>query len=1034
MLHFTAVKLPGNNRIEVDLGPAGSDTDTFTSADGTSFWTRPINTKALAAAPVVVRYITNGASTGQAQIDLLGIGQRHDGTQPPYPDKPNGNSDCDPFFTGPYIEPVYDFYWTCTQNYFWENPACISDQNDVRSRVARSVGMIVTPESNTPYYTGLRSGVAGDPDPALLGTLTISTCSVTLIDTDVVLFAGHCYDTTADALASSVIFNYEADCSDNQISNNPPKFYKVKEEIKHTYDPQSPSLGDWAILRLAEAPVGIAPIQLRADIPAINELVFGVHHPNGAVKKVSYPHPNFAVVTASSETLIQVPTNFHVSGGSSGSGLFDTAGRLLGVLSYGPKCGPIGYYPSKAIQGHLAPEPPKPETRDVMIVFDRSGSMVELDTTKRSKIEVARDAVSLFVQLIRPSTGNRVGLVSFSTTASNPIDFPLTNVDIGVKQNLIGLAPFSGGQVGKLTPNGMTSIGDGLQKALDHLPVCVQSCNPQAILLMTDGMENTAPLIRNGQPPDSAFRDIEVHAVGFGTPANLDSSLLTTFAAKHTGQYTGVETGVKLMKFFSHAFGNIFETGVLLDPEFDLPSNFDIAPPLEFDVCHEDAITVAVGWDNIQGTLLANLTLPSGIVIGSRSANIESADGRSWTFLRVPLPYNGEKTGQWNLTVYRPAPPPIPVIPRFLSSFIKRQISPPPALHYFVNVIPTGGPILSKAFDNTTYYTGDSINPMIFFHYADGSWPGEAEIELTISHPNASAGNILSKSGLQAAVSTSGDVIPSRQATLGNLGTTFTQIEESFFLSNDPASAGGYFEETGLFGKILNDTLITEGDYLFHFAASTSEGGCLTTRELLWTVHVDIGVDPSKTTVTVTITGTDGNGNSIGVIIITPQDPYGNLLGPGRGDGITWTGSPGTTIIGPVVDNGNGSYTIPISYNPGSSSGTPPGVIVQQPGRGPVTITGPKPVCPICIADPGRNKCGITTSCSNTPFGTMCSCRPGYKTKAGNGDTSTHWRLKWPVAGHEHRVYVKPGEVCDTLCNEWYLGPLSCQEVGISVC
>lgn len=64
----------------------------------------------------------------------------------------------------------------------------------------------------------------------------------------------------------------------------------------------------------------------------------------------------------------------------------------------------------------------------------------------------------------------------------------------------------------------------------------------------------------------------------------------------------------------------------------------------------------------------------------------------------------------------------------------------------------------------------------------------------------------------------------------------------------------------------------------------------------------------------------------------------------------------------------------------------------------------------------------------------MCSCQPGYKTKAGNGDASTHWRLKWPVTGHKHRVYVRPGEVCDALCDEWYLGPLSCQEVGVSAC
>src|SRR5256885_13462589 len=119
---------------------------------------------------------------------------------------------------------------------------------------------------------------------------------------------------------------------------------------------------------------------------------------------------------------------------------------------------------------NIAPVPPTPITRDVMIVFDHSGSMSQQDSTHRTKFEVARDAVSLFVQLIRSGVGNRVGLVSFSTQASSPVDFALTNVDDTSKQTLIGAAPYAGGKVGALVPNGATSIGDGLEKARLQLP------------------------------------------------------------------------------------------------------------------------------------------------------------------------------------------------------------------------------------------------------------------------------------------------------------------------------------------------------------------------------------------------------------------------------------------------------------------------------------------------------------------------------------------------------------------------------------
>lgn len=90
--------------------------------------------------------------------------------------------------------------------------------------------------------------------------------------------------------------------------------------------------------------------------------------------------------------------------------------------------------------------------------------------------------------------------------------------------------------------------------------------------------------------------------------------------------------------------------------------------------------------------------------------------------------------------------------------------------------------------------------------------------------------------------------------------------------------------------------------------------------------------------------------------------------------------------------------------------------------------------CEKCDPNPGANKCHITTSCSPTPYGTQCACRPGYKANGADNDTKLHWRLKWSIAGHEHRVYVKPGTVCDTLCKEYYLGPNSCQEITETTC
>ncbi|KAF8453751.1 hypothetical protein BDZ91DRAFT_768147 [Kalaharituber pfeilii] len=90
--------------------------------------------------------------------------------------------------------------------------------------------------------------------------------------------------------------------------------------------------------------------------------------------------------------------------------------------------------------------------------------------------------------------------------------------------------------------------------------------------------------------------------------------------------------------------------------------------------------------------------------------------------------------------------------------------------------------------------------------------------------------------------------------------------------------------------------------------------------------------------------------------------------------------------------------------------------------------------CTRCSPHPGENKCHITTSCSSTPYGTMCVCRPGFKAAGAPGDTSLHWRLKWNKPGHEHRVYVRPGEPCNEKCDKWYLGADGCAEITETEC
>lgn len=898
MLHFQNLDFEPGDTLQVNLG---YDIDEFTAADGPAFWTRPINIYAFPGG-VEITYIAAGPATGSVQMDRFGRGERMTG-QAGHP----SFSNCDPFYEPPaYLEPTYDPFWYCVAEPNWENIARVTSATDIRAQVARSVGMIITVEGNH-----------------------ISTCSVTLVDSDKILTAGHCH-TPEEALSSSVIFNYQTDEDGNRPVPYEPHFYKVKEVLAHR---NSNASFDYSLLQLAEAPAGIPSVQMRHDLPVPPEEVFGVHHPNGAVKKLSIPHASgFTTVTGNTSVegsgdVVNVGLEFDVSGGSSGSGLFDTAGRIVGVLSRGNPCGvggfqtsDLAYCPTKNIIEDTFPAPPPPVERDVMLVFDRSGSMSMDDGTGRTKLDAARDAVSLFVQLVRAATGNRLGLVSFSTTASSPVDFAIADVTNTNKNALIGPPPFTTGELDDLVASGFTSIGDGLEAARDQFPAAVT--NPRAILLMTDGLQNTEPLI-------SAVTDLEgitIHAIGFGTESSLDGPLLNTFATAHDGMYTRAGGALELEKFFSSAFGNIFEAGILFDPEFNLPAD-QPGEPIFFNVCGEETITAVAGWDRTDAGLFLEFTSPGGATIAGATAGVETSSGRTWTFLRLPLPFGGERDGEWSVRVTRPRggdefPPPTP------------------ALRYFVNVIPKGGPILSRFVDRKRYYTGDPITPKVIVRQENGGWPENLNVTLTTTRPDTGVGNVLSTSGLGPATTIDGDTIPPRQATLQAIETSTgapvaQYVSITFQLSDAALDTGGMFEGGGTFGKAFSDLLTVEGNYTFHAKTSYGED-CAGSRELAWTIHVDVGIDPGNTTVSTTPLDPGADGGPCVRMTFTPRDKYGNALGPGRADGFKVEPRPGSKPSGPLVDLGNGSYQIDVCSDPDSLE--PPGIVIVQPERPPVTI------------------------------------------------------------------------------------------------
>lgn len=903
VLHFHNASFPANNRLEVDLG---YDTDVFNAASGTNFWTRPINLKNVPGGLVPIRYITDGAPGGGVQLFEYGRGERSGKDPDPQYAAPIWNclTNCDPFFMiAPYLEPDYAKYWFCNDPPNWENIRLVPE-DDIRRQIAPSVGMIVS----------------------LHGT-HISTCTGTLVGPDLFMTAGHCLtDVAAEVASASVTFDYETDSAGDEPDPYNARFHKVAALVARRYGFFNGISYDYTLLRLKAPPggIGVPHVQMRHDIPAAGERVFGIHHPNGAVKKLTIPHPGLTTVISSTPTSIRV--NMDCSGGSSGSGLFDEAGRVVGILAASEKCF-LGYFPTASMIGDVTtPLPDPPITRDVMLVIDRSGSMASPGTSGRTKIAEARDAASLFVQLVRADAGNRVGMVSFSTTASAPVDFALADLTAANKTALVGAAPYSTGSIGLLTPGGTTSIGAGIDAARMQL---APGLNPRTILLLTDGLQNTPPTIDMAA---GMLGEISVDAIGYGTDANLNGDILSALALAHDGTYVRADTSLQLEKFFAQAFGNIFASGLLTDPEFVLPKDQREAKPFPFSVCGEETITAVVGWDRPDSRLHIQLRTPSGVVLHEDMPGIESATGITWTFLRVPLPYGPDRDGTWHAEVAR-----------VVGAGTTSQSTP--ELRYFINVIAGGGPSLRIAASRRRYYTGDAINPTVRLTYPDGSFPHDARVHVIARSPDTSVGNVLTKSGLRRPVEIEGDTIGARQATLTALeqesgrpvvGYSATRHE----LFDGPGHRQGPMEAGGIFGTNIDDLLKNEGDYTFHFRAEYGEG-CTATRELFWTAHVGIGISGSHTDVLTDHTGVRGR-LTVGTLTITPRDAFGNHLGPGRSDAFEINGGTGTTLDGSMVDNGDGTYTAPVAWDPVTG---PPSLVITQPDRPPV-VAAPSAAAP----------------------------------------------------------------------------------------
>lgn len=161
---------------------------------------------------------------------------------------------------------------------------------------------------------------------------------------------------------------------------------------------------------------------------------------------------------------------------------------------------------------------------DVILALDRSGSMASESKDPPQPFTRVRDATASFVDFL--TARDQVGMVSFSTTASNPIDVPLMSDLLRVKSR-IEMTKMGTGETQ------YTNTADALLRAGTELETLrAREEAKKIIVLLTDGeaLEPNRPL-RDGDPEypkryaietaDALRRaDIALYTIGLGVNAN----------------------------------------------------------------------------------------------------------------------------------------------------------------------------------------------------------------------------------------------------------------------------------------------------------------------------------------------------------------------------------------------------------------------------------------------------------------------------------------------------------------------------------
>lgn len=265
---------------------------------------------------------------------------------------------------------------------------------------------------------------------------------------------------------------------------------------------------------------------------------------------------------------------------------------------------------------------------DIALVIDRSGSMSSDD-----KLGSAKIAANTFIGFTQ--VGDNLAVVSYAGNTS--VDFPLTQIVGEQTRNAARNA------VNSLFANGSTSIGGGMQVGQNELNKG-QPDNPNAMLLLSDGRENTSPLVNEVLPTIPAETDIYTIGLGFDVNPNLMSSIATATG----GTYSFVPTAAELQEIYLRIQGQITGQQIFTTASGQISQGQVLTHNVRIDAlspCVSFILTFP------SGDLDFELVTPNGQVINPQVAGGDADIGYFETQTSASYSVSQPQPGLWTLRI-----------------------------------------------------------------------------------------------------------------------------------------------------------------------------------------------------------------------------------------------------------------------------------------------------------------------------------------------------------------------------------------------